>query len=82
LALLAGGVLSGIVGLYGIFTSLKYLSVTRAYALSSLTPLVAAILAFLFLKEHINAIMVIGIILVTVGVALVQIFKPTEEPAK
>lgn len=79
LALLAGGALSGIVGLYGMFTSLKYLSVTRAYALSSLTPLVAATLAFLFLGEQLNVQMVIGIIMVTVGVALVQIFKPTEK---
>lgn len=77
-ALFAGGVLSGIVGLYGLFTSLGLMSVTRAYALASLTPLTAAILAYVFLKEHINLQMLVGIVMVTVGVALVQIFKPTE----
>jgi len=78
-ALFAGGVLSGIVGLYGLFTSLGLMSVTRAYALASLTPLTAAILAYVFLKEHINLQMLVGIVMVTVGVALVQIYKPTEE---
>jgi transporter family protein len=78
-ALFAGGILSGIVGLYGLFTSLKFLSVTRAYALASLTPLTAAILAYVFLNEHINLQMMAGIVMVTLGVALVQIYKPTEE---
>jgi drug/metabolite transporter (DMT)-like permease len=78
-ALFTGGVLSGVVGLYCMFTSLKLMSVTRAFALSSLTPLTAAVLAYLFLKEHVNWQMMIGIILVCAGVALVQIFKPTEE---
>jgi drug/metabolite transporter (DMT)-like permease len=78
-ALLAGGVLSGIVGLYGIFTSLKLMSVTRAYALNSLTPLTAAILAFIFLREDINLQMLAGVLIVCLGVALVQIYKPTEE---
>ncbi len=77
-ALFIGGILSGIVGLYGIFTSLKLMSVTRAYALSSLTPLVAAVLAYVFLKEQINVQMMGGILMVTAGVALVQIYKPTE----
>lgn len=78
-ALFAGGILSGIVGLYGLFTSLKFLSVTRAYALASLTPLTAAILAYVFLREQINLRMMMGIVMVTVGVALVQIYKPREE---
>ncbi|MBI3951816.1 MAG: DMT family transporter [Acidobacteria bacterium] len=78
-ALVAGGVLSGVVGLYCMFTSLKLMSVTRAFALSSLTPLAAAILAFFFLREHVNWQMMIGIVMVCLGVALVQIFKPTEQ---
>jgi drug/metabolite transporter (DMT)-like permease len=77
-ALVAGGVLSGIIGIYCLFTSLKLLSVTRAYALNSLTPLMAALLAYLFLKERLNWPMLLGIVMVCVGVALVQIFKPAE----
>jgi drug/metabolite transporter (DMT)-like permease len=78
-ALFVGGVLSGVVGLYCLFTSLKLLSVTRAFALSSLTPLAATIMAVIFLKEHVNWQMMLGIFMVCVGVALVQMFKPTEE---
>lgn len=78
-ALLAGGVLSGIVGLYGLFTSLKLMSVTRAYALASLTPLTAALLAYLILNEQMNWQMLTGILMVCFGVALVQIYKPQED---
>lgn len=84
-ALLASGTLSGIVGIYCLFTSLKLMSVARTYALFSLNPLVAAVLAHFLLKEFINQQMMIGILMVCVGVTLVQIFKPTEQqhaPAK
>lgn len=78
-ALFIGGVLSGIIGLYCMFTSLKLMTVTRAYALASLTPLAATLLGYLFLKEDVNLRMVIGIVAVSAGVACVQIFKPTED---
>jgi drug/metabolite transporter (DMT)-like permease len=77
-ALFVGGLLSGVVGLYCIFTSLRLMSVTRAYAFSSLTPLVAAFMAYVFLKEDINWQMMLGIVMVCVGVAIVQIFKSAE----
>jgi len=79
LALLASGVLSGIVGIYCMFTALRLMSVARVYAFSALTPLVAAVFAHFFLGEDLNLIMLGGILLVSVGVALTQIFRPREE---
>lgn len=78
-ALLASGVLSGIVGIYCMFTALRLMSVARVYAFSSLTPLVAAVFAYLFLDEYLNLIMGAGVLLVTVGVGLTQIYRPKDE---
>ncbi len=78
-ALLASGVLSGIVGIYCMFTALRLMTVTRVYAFSALNPLVAALLARFFLHEYLNLPMLAGILLVCVGVALTQIFRPKEE---
>jgi drug/metabolite transporter (DMT)-like permease len=79
LALLASGVLSGILGIYCMFTALRLMSVARVYAFSSLTPLVAAISAHFFLREDLNLVMLVGIFLVSFGVALTQIYRPGEE---
>ena len=54
------------------------MSVTRTYALFSLIPLVAVVLAYLFLKENINWQMMIGILLGCFGVMLIQVFKTNE----
>lgn len=78
-ALLASGVLSGIVGIYCMFTALRLMAVTRVYAFSALTPLVAALFARFFLHEYMNLPMLGGILLVCVGVALTQIFRPKDE---
>ncbi len=78
-ALLASGVLSGIVGIYCMFTALRLMAVTRVYAFSALNPLVAALLARFFLREYLNLPMLAGILLVCVGVALTQIFRPKDE---
>lgn len=78
-ALLASGVLSGIVGIYCMFTALRLMAVTRVYAFSALNPLVAALLARFFLHEYLNLPMLAGILLVCVGVALTQIFRPKNE---
>ncbi|MBZ5561411.1 MAG: DMT family transporter [Acidobacteriia bacterium] len=78
-ALLASGVLSGIVGIYCMFTALRLMAVTRVYAFSALNPLVAALLARFFLHEYLNLPMLAGILLVCVGVALTQIFRPKDE---
>jgi drug/metabolite transporter (DMT)-like permease len=78
-ALLASGVLSGVVGIYCLFTALRLMSVARVYAFSSLTPLVAAIFARVFLGEYLSLTILSGVLLVSVGVALAQIFRPHDE---
>jgi drug/metabolite transporter (DMT)-like permease len=78
-ALLASGVLSGIVGIYCMFTALRLMAVARVYAFSSLTPLVATLFAHFFLREYLNVVMLLGVLLVSAGVALTQIFRPKEE---
>jgi drug/metabolite transporter (DMT)-like permease len=79
LALLASGILSGIVGIYCMFTALRLMSVARVYAFSALTPLVAAVFAHFFLREDLNLVMLIGIFLVSAGVLLTQVYRPSEE---
>jgi drug/metabolite transporter (DMT)-like permease len=79
LALFAGGILSGVVAIYCMFTALRLMSVARVYALNSLTPLLAAVLAYFFLGEFINGLMLVGIVLISIGAGLVQIYKPAEE---
>jgi drug/metabolite transporter (DMT)-like permease len=78
-ALLASGVLSGIVGIYCMFTALRLMSVARVYAFSALTPLVATLAAHFLLREYLNAVILLGVLLVSAGVALTQIFRPKEE---
>lgn len=78
-ALLASGVLSGVVGIYCMFTALRRMSVARVYAFSALTPLVAALFARFILEEYLSGVMLAGIVLVSLGVGLTQIFRPSEE---
>lgn len=78
-ALLLSGVLSGIVAIYCMFTALRLMAVARVYAFSSLTPLAATIIAVLFLHEYLNTLMVGGILLVSLGVVLTQVFRPRDE---
>jgi drug/metabolite transporter (DMT)-like permease len=78
-ALLTSGVLSGVVGIYGMFIALRRMTVARVYALRALTPLVAALFAHFFLDEYLNLVMLAGILLVSLGVALTQIYRPGEE---
>lgn len=79
LALLGSGVLSGVFAIYCMFTALRLMAVARVYAFSSLTPLVATIFAHFFLHEFLNGLMLSGIVLVSVGVVLTQIFRPRDE---
>ncbi len=78
-ALLASGALSGIVGIYCLFTALRLMVVARVYAYSALTPLVAVLFARLFLHEYLNLLMLLGVILVCAGVTLTQVYRPKEE---
>jgi drug/metabolite transporter (DMT)-like permease len=78
-ALLTSGVLSGVIAIYCMFTALRLMAVARVYAFSSLTPLAATLFAHLFLHEYVNLIMLAGILLVSVGVILTQLFRPSDE---
>lgn len=78
-ALLASGVLSGIIAIYCMFTALRLMAVARVYAFSALTPLVATFFAHFFLGEYLNLPMLIGVALVSAGVTLTQIYRPKEE---
>jgi drug/metabolite transporter (DMT)-like permease len=79
IALLASGVLSGIVGIYCMFTAFRLMTVARVYSFSSLTPLAAAFFARVFLGEYLGILMLAGVVLVSVGVTLTQLFRPKEE---
>jgi len=78
-ALLTSGVLSGVLGIYCMFTALRLMAVARVYAFSSLTPLVATLFAHFFLHEFLNLLMLLSIVLVSTGVILTQLFRPDDE---
>ena len=78
-ALFSSGILSGIVGIYCIFMALRLMTVARVFAYSALTPLVATLGAHFLLHEYLNALMLAGVCLATIGVALTQVFRPVEE---
>ncbi len=78
-ALLVSGVLSGIIAIYCMFTALRLMEVARVYAFSSLTPLVATFFAHFFLGEYLNLLMLGGVLAISVGVTLTQIFRPKAE---
>jgi drug/metabolite transporter (DMT)-like permease len=78
-ALLASGILSGIVGIYCLFMALRLMTVARVFAYSALTPLIATLGAHFLLHEYLNPLMLVGVCLASIGVALTQIFRPKEE---
>ena len=80
-ALLASGVLNGVIAMYCFFTALRYMSVGRAFAINGANPIVAVALGAVFLGEYINGLMWTGIALGFVGILLVQLFKPSEKKA-
>jgi drug/metabolite transporter (DMT)-like permease len=78
-ALLISGLLSGLVAQYCLFKALRMMSVARVYALNSLNPILAAILAYFTINEYINTTMFLGLLTACIGVVLVQVFKPKYE---
>jgi drug/metabolite transporter (DMT)-like permease len=76
LALLWSGVLSGIIAIYCMFTALRIMEVARVYAFTSLTPIVATLCAHFLLHEYMNLLIVGGVMLVSIGVTLTQVFRP------
>jgi drug/metabolite transporter (DMT)-like permease len=58
------------------------MSVGRAFALNGLNPIVAVFLGWLFLREYINMTMIAGIVLTSLGIILVQVYKPKEQQVR
>jgi drug/metabolite transporter (DMT)-like permease len=79
---LEGGMFSGVIAIYCIFTALRLLPVARANAFSSLTPLTATLFARFFLHENLNLPVLAGVILICGGVALTQIIRSRSEARK
>ena len=71
--------LSGVVGIYCMFTALRRMSVARVFAFSGVTPLVATLGARFLLHEFWNPLILGGIVAISVGVTLTQVFRPSEE---
>lgn len=67
-----GGLIGGIVGLLVYFVVLKENLTTRVIPLTATFPLFTAFYAYLFLKENITMLRLIGIILVVIGVVLIN----------
>ena len=78
-ALLASGILSGIVGVYCYFMALRRMSVARVYAFAGLQPLLATLGAYFLLREFLSPLILGGILAISVGVTLVQVFRPASE---
>ncbi len=78
-ALLSSGVLSGIIAIYCLFTALRLMAVARVFAFSSLNPIFAALFAHFFLHEYLSLPMLTGVLLVSIGITLTQVFRPKEE---
>lgn len=79
LALLGSGVLSGIIAVYCYFMALRLMAVARVYAFAALSPLIAVLFARAFLHEHLNWLILTGVLLVSLGITLTQVFKPKDE---
>jgi len=61
------------------FTALRKMSVARVFAFSGLTPLLATLGAHFLLHEFLNPLILGGIVAISVGVTLTQVFRPSEE---
>ena len=79
MTLLGSGVLSGVLAIYCMFTALRLMAVARVYAFSSLTPLAATLFAHFALHEYLSPLMLTGILLISTGVILTQVFRPKDE---
>jgi drug/metabolite transporter (DMT)-like permease len=62
-----------------LFTAFRLMAVARVSAFSALTPLVATLFAHFFLHEYLSGLVFGGVVLVSIGVLLTQVFRPAEE---
>ena len=73
-----GGVIAGCLGLVFLYSALKTGQISSVLTIAfCLTPVVGAILGFLFLEEKLTAVQLLGIIMCVSGAALVTISNGT-----
>jgi len=78
-ALLASGVLSGVIAIYCLFTAFRLMAVARVFAFFPLNPILATIFAHFVLHEYLSLTMLTGVVLVSAGLTLTQVFSSKEE---
>ena len=67
-----GGISGGVIGLFLYFVVLKDNLTTHIVPITATFPLFTALYAYLFLKEHITAVRLAGILFVVAGVVLIN----------
>ena len=64
--------LDGVLGMYALMASLRYISATRAQSLKSFYPVIACVLAWFIIRDPLNWQMLLGICIATAGVILIE----------
>ena len=72
LVLGASGLLAGVLGMFTYFSLLKTGAASKIVPLTAAYPLVTALMALLFLKEHLHWERLLGIILTVTGLVILQ----------
>jgi len=67
------GILAGLLGMLAYFFALKNAPASKVVPIAATYPLIAAVLSFLILGEHVTPIRFFGTILIVFGIWLVQI---------
>ncbi|MFX1254360.1 MAG: DMT family transporter [Promethearchaeota archaeon] len=66
------GILSWGIGGVAFFQAIQLIGASRATPISSINPLIGSLLGFIFLKEQIGKLQIIGIFLVTIGSIIIS----------
>ncbi len=72
LVLAASGILAGFLGMFTYFSLLKTGEASRIVPLTAAYPLVTALLALIFLREHLTPLRLFGILLTISGLIILQ----------
>ncbi|MFX1533290.1 MAG: DMT family transporter [Promethearchaeota archaeon] len=67
------GILSWGIGGVAFFQAMQLIGASRATPISSINPLVGSLLGFIFLKERIGKLQIVGILLVTMGSIIISL---------
>lgn len=67
------GLLAGFIAMLTYYAALQLAPTTKVVPVTSIYPLVTALLGILLLKEHMSAVQIAGVLLIVAGVYLVQL---------